>query len=186
MITQEEQALFDSFWLQVGDRVELTKDPGIKGTVISIDFFTTSFFEYGTTTCEVLWDGETSTDTQWDNKLSKVQGDYMKFSIGGIQVKDCVGGQTISVPYTTDLGNINYVTIEVNSQGINVYATITLNEAGQKALQDCLHLARLLQKYSKVEYVSSSFPPLQPEPDIEIDADDEVNLDPTTINRPLG
>ena len=183
MITQKEQALFDSFWLQVGDIVELTRDPGIKGTVISIDFNSRLFFKYRTTTCEVLWEGDTSTDTQWDNELSKV--DYMKFSIGSIQVRDCVGGQTISVPYTTDLGNINYVTIEVNSQGINVYATSTLNETGQKALQDCLHLARLLQKYSKVEYVSSIFPPLQPEPYIEIDENDEVNLDPTTIKSPL-
>ena len=77
----------------------------------------------------------------------------MAFNIGSIQIKDCVEGQTISVPYITDLGNINYVTIEVNLSGINVYATGTLNETGQKALQDCLHLSRLLQKYSKVEYV---------------------------------
>jgi hypothetical protein len=105
----------------------------------------------------------------------------MTFNIGSIKIKDGVGGQTISVPYITDLGNINYVTIEVNSQGINVYATITLNKAGRKALQDCLHLARLLQKYSKVEYISDSFPPLQPE--VGIDEDDEVNLDPTTIKR---
>lgn len=72
-----------------------------------------------------------------------------EFNLGSIQVRDCVGGQTISVPYITELGSVNYVTIEVNPSGVNMYATSTLNEAGQKALQDGLHLARLLQKYSK-------------------------------------
>lgn len=109
----------------------------------------------------------------------------MKFNIGSIEVRNCVGGQTIATPYLTDLGSINHVVIEVNSQGINVYATSTLNEAGQQALQDGLQLAKLLQKYSKVEYVSSSFPPLQPERGIDVDEDDEVNLDPTSIKRPL-
>jgi hypothetical protein len=64
--------LFDSFWLQPGDRVELIRDPEVVSKVTSIDFNSYPFYEYGTSTCEVLWDGETSTDTQWDNKLSKV------------------------------------------------------------------------------------------------------------------
>jgi hypothetical protein len=110
----------------------------------------------------------------------------INYNFGSIQVKDCVGGQTVSVPYTTDLGNINYVIVEVNSGGVNVYATSTLNESGQQALQDCLHLARLLQKYSKVEYVRNSFPPLEPEICIDIEKDDEVNLEPSTIKRPLN
>ena len=107
----------------------------------------------------------------------------MAFNIGSIQIKNCVKGQTISVPYTTDLGNINYVTIEINLSGINVYATGTLNKAGQKALQECLHLSRLLQKYNKVEYVKDKWAPLQPEQDITVEEDDEVNLNSTPIKN---
>ena len=96
--------------------------------------------------------------------------------MNNIKVKNCSDGCNISVPYINDFGNIRYVTIEINNRGINIYETGTLNKAGQQALQDGLQLANLLQKYSKVEYVCDNFPPLQPEPDIEIDADDEVNL----------
>lgn len=72
MISKEDQELFDSFWLQPNDRVELTRDPGVEGTVVNIDFDSYPFYEYNTTTCEVLWDDETEVDVQWDNKLTKV------------------------------------------------------------------------------------------------------------------
>lgn len=71
MTEQQKQTLFDNFWLQVGDTVEHYRKRGIKGKVISIDFDSYPFYEYGTTTCEVLWkyseDGVA--DVQWDNKL---------------------------------------------------------------------------------------------------------------------
>lgn len=56
VFNKKDQKLFDNFWLQPGDRVELIREPG----------------EYGTTTCKVLWDDETEIDVQWDNKLTKV------------------------------------------------------------------------------------------------------------------
>lgn len=104
------------------------------------------------------------------------------FNIGSIQVNERLTNDLgildikLSIPYVNHLNRKQWVIIYVYEQGINLDATGTLNKAGQQALQDGLRLANLLQKYSKVEYVCDSFPPLQPEPDIEIDADDEVNL----------
>lgn len=74
MITQKRQELFDTFCLQVGDKVELIKEPEEYGTVISIDFNSYPFYEYGVTTCEVQWEDNPKgqLDIQWTNKLVKV------------------------------------------------------------------------------------------------------------------
>lgn len=99
-----------------------------------------------------------------------------EFNIGTLKVYPFGNSHQIKVPFLDDFSIATYINISCWENKINISATGTLNEAGQQALQDGLQLAKLLQKYSKVEYVCDSFPPLQPEPDIEIDADDEVNL----------
>ncbi|MFN6572344.1 hypothetical protein [Dendronalium sp. ChiSLP03b] len=62
----------NQFWLQIGDRVEHVKETGYPGTVTEIDFDCYPFFEYGVTTCIVVWDDASDPDIQWTNKLYKV------------------------------------------------------------------------------------------------------------------
>lgn len=103
----------------------------------------------------------------------------IKYSIGSIQVNERLTNDLgildieLSIPYVNHLNRKQWVVIYVYEQGINLAATGTLNEAGQQALQDGLQLAKLLQKYSRVK---ESFPTLQPESDIKIETDNEVNL----------
>lgn len=68
MTDSNETVNVNGFWLQVGDRVSLNKEPILKGTVVSID--ENLIPGYGVTTCQVLWDGDDGLDTQWTNKLS--------------------------------------------------------------------------------------------------------------------
>lgn len=71
---QEKQNIFAQYWLQVGDRVELKREPGNIGTIKKIDFDSYPFWNYGETTCVIQWDDnqEGDLDIQWTNKLYKV------------------------------------------------------------------------------------------------------------------
>lgn len=64
----------EHFWLKLGDRVIHIGEPGA-GTVVSIDIDCYLLERYGVTTCQVLWDDspDGATDTQWTNKLEKIE-----------------------------------------------------------------------------------------------------------------
>lgn len=68
-----------------------------------------------------------------------------EYKIGKLIIRNSPLGIDIQIPKCVD--SSSYIDVSVRQEGINIAATGTLNQAGQKALEDGVTLAKLIRKY---------------------------------------